>query len=515
MNRWPHQIRGVKEVLDLVYQDKRRICLTSPTGGGKTLIVSDLLDWAMQQNYRAVVYSNRKMMVDQLSAALHAAGLEHGVRSPDHDDERHLPLQISSIQTEIVRSKKRTDWKLHDAHFVFVDEAHIQTGPEASKILEAHHEAGAALVGVTATPLDLEGLYEDLVIAGTASELRKCGALVLAYHYGCDEPDFRVFKKLRETAETVSEAASRQAIVRPGLFARVLDWFEKLNPDHKPTILFAPGVRESIYFAEQFTLAGITAAHIDGQDVWAHGRLYESNAEVRASVLKASREGRCPVICNRFVLREGINAPWLGHCILATVFGSLSSYLQSVGRLLRASPGLSTVAIQDHGGNWWRHGSPNCDRQWYIGATAKAMNGMRTDAERSGKAPQPSRCPACGAIQVWKSPVCQFCGHERKARVKISRPVVQMDGTLKEMTGDVWRPRRVCTRHDGPAIWKRMYFRSLQPKANGRTFRAAMALYAQENDWGWPARDWPFMPVSDYDLFLSVRDVPREMLIQE
>jgi hypothetical protein len=90
-----------------------------------------------------------------------------------------------------------------------------------------------------------------------------------------------------------------------------------------------------------------------------------------------------------------------------------------------------------------------------------------------------------------------------------------MDGSLVEMHGDIFRPRRVYGHPNGPDLWKRMYFRSLQPKANGRTFRAAAALFAQENKWGWPDRNWPFMPVSDYDLYLPVRDVPREMLIQE
>ena len=75
-------------------------------GVAKTLIVADILAHMLARECRAVVYSNRRMMVDQLSAAMDAAGLKHGVRSPDHDDEGHLPLQISSIQTEIARTKR-------------------------------------------------------------------------------------------------------------------------------------------------------------------------------------------------------------------------------------------------------------------------------------------------------------------------------------------------------------------------------------------------------------------------
>jgi superfamily II DNA or RNA helicase len=302
----------------------------------------------------------------------------------------------------------------------------------------------------------------------------------------------------------------------PGVFGRVLKWFDILNPERKPTILFAPGVRESIYFAEEFSKSGIVAAHIDGQDVWANGKLYRSNQEVRDNVLAASKSGKCVVLCNRFVLREGIDAPWLHHCVLATCVGSLSSYIQAVGRLLRAYPGIREVTIQDHGGNWWRHGSPNADRQWAIGATANIVAGRRADELR--KAPseaKPSRCPACGMIQVWKSAVCQDCGHECRPGAKRSRIVVQTDGTLREMMGDIFKPRRTYSASNGPALWKRMYYRSKQPKAKGRTFRAAAALFAMENNWGWPDPKWPWMPYNPEDWFQRVVDVPEDMLIQE
>ncbi len=512
---WPHQVRGHRAVLEAIDAGKRRIVLASPTGMGKTRIVQRLIEDFLAMGKRVVLYSNRKMMVQQLSDALNEAGVNHGVRSPNHDDERHFPFQISSIQTEISRYNK-ADWRLHDAHLVIVDEAHLNTGDKARTILSAHHEQGAAILGVTATPLDLEDVYEHLIVAGNLSEGRSCGALIPALHFGCDEPDLRAFKKLRESAENVTEGDARKAMMVPGLFGRVLDWFEKLNPQHAPTILFACGVPESIWFAEQFTQAGISAAHIDGNDVWANGRLYKSSQEVRANVLDASKNGKCQVICNRFVLREGVDAPWLAHGIFATIFGVLSSYIQSGGRLLRNHHSLQRVTIQDHGGNWWRWGSLNADRAWFIGATGSMVAGLRADQLRATSSDRkPSRCPKCGMVQVWKSAVCQGCAFECKPGAKVSRPVVQVDGTLKEMSGDIFRPHAVCRHPDGPARWKQMYFRSLQPKANGRSFRAAMALFAYENNWQWPARDWPYMPIDPIDFFKPVRDVPQDTLYQE
>src|SRR5262249_18752567 len=161
------------------------------------------------------------------------------------------------------------------------------------------------------------------------------------------------------------------------------DSFERLNPLHRRTILFAPGVPESIWFAEQFVKKGVSAVHIDGENVWVNGTLYESSRTAREDVLAASKEGRIVVLCNRFVLREGIKAPWLVHGILATVFGSLQSYLQAGGRLLRAYPGLESVSLQDHGGNWWRHDSLNADREWRLEDTNTSVAGRREDRMRA------------------------------------------------------------------------------------------------------------------------------------
>jgi superfamily II DNA or RNA helicase len=519
--RWPHQLYGHRATLEAFDAGHRRVCLTSPTGMGKTQIVTDVIADFLAAGKRVALYSNRRMMIDQLSRAMDEAGFRHGIRSPDHDDERQLSLQISSIQTETKRAGKG-DWKLHDAQLAVIDEAHLNTGEGARRIIDAHEADGCCILGVTATPIDLGDTYTHLITAGTAAEGRACGALVLAHHIAPDEPDWKEFNKTRkgrkigEEADAISAAEAKSAIMRPGIFGRVIENYRKYNPEQKPGILFGPDVAGSLAFAEQFTIAGIEAVHIDGDDVWARGRLWKSNQKVRDSVLEASRDGRVKVICNRFVLREGIDAPWLSYGIFATVFGSLSSYLQSGGRLLRAHSSLASVTIQDHGGHWWRFGSLNASRQWFLNATNTAMLGAHGDRQR--KLPseaKPSPCPSCREVQVWRSNTCQFCGWVAAPGRKVSRPVVQSDGSLREMAGDVWKPRRICQRTDGPAIWKRMYFRSKQPKANGRTFRAAFALFAMENHFAWPNEKWPYMPINYLDFYRPVRDVPEDMLIQE
>ena len=79
--------------------------------------------------------------------------------------------------------------------------------------------------------------YDHLIIAGTNSELRECGALVPAVHWGAGEPDT---KNIKKTAWEYTENDVRKVMQVQRIIGRVLEWLNKLNPEHKPTILFAP-----------------------------------------------------------------------------------------------------------------------------------------------------------------------------------------------------------------------------------------------------------------------------------
>jgi superfamily II DNA or RNA helicase len=505
---WMPQANAIRQVTDALADGQRRICLALPTGGGKSRIACELIrDW-LHVGYKVSLYTNRKMLIEQLVRTLNTFGLSHGTRSAAHM-ETELPtndaLQVSSIQTESSRVLKKKTWQLHEADRIIVDEAHLNASATAKTLLDLHLAQGASYVGLTATPLDIGHLYDHLIVAGTNSELRACGALVPALHYGPDEPDCKKIKKSKiEEHRDYSEAEVRKVMNVQTLFGRIVEWFNKLNPEHKPSICFAPGVPESIWLAEEFSKNGIEAAHIDGQTCFYKGERYDSDREVRDEILRASRAGEVKIICNRFVLREGIDAPWLAHGILATIFGSLQSYLQSVGRLLRAHHSLDSVTIQDHGGNWWRHGSANADRHWELGDTDDVAQGIRQERLRQKIDREPMVCPQCKKIMMTSRCSCGFM------ITKKSRPVIQEDGTLKEHGGDIFRPRFTRHNHDTQALWEKMYFRSRNAK-KPRTFRAAMGLFVYENGY-WPPADLPFMPKNPRDHFRLVKDVPRSDL---
>jgi len=507
MPLWPHQEKGIAEVHAAISSGKRKIVLTSPTGGGKSRMIGTLLADYVRQDRKAILYTNKKMLTTQNADVLAEMGLTYGFRADGHETDFRQLLQIASMQTEHSRVSRAKVRVLHDAELVIVEEAHVQMGPTVRAILQQHHDKGAAIVGITATPLDMGEFYETLIVSGTNSELRACGALVPAIHYGADEPDLKAMNIKETEGNNLSEKQQKKAIMTKTIFARVGEWFEKLNPEHKPTVLFGPGVEESLWFAERFREKfGFGTAHIDGADVWINGKFYKADDEARKAVAQGSESGEIVLVANRYVLREGVNWPWVRHGILAYVVGSLQTYLQIGGRFLRSYPGKDSCTIQDHGGAWWKFGSLNADRDWDIRYTNAMVCALRADRMRKKKEHEPWRCP-CGRIMVGGK-ACE-CG--RVIPPKKSRPVVMEDGSLREMTGDIFKPRRIYKQPDGRAKWERMWHRSRTEKGS-RNFRAAMALFAKENNFGWPDPTWPFMPKNEMDTFLLCSEVPRDRL---
>lgn len=502
---WNSQERAVQGVIVAAQKDQRRIVVTSPTGGGKTVMMMELI---RRFSCPSSLYTNRRMLREQTSEVMEHYGIEHGVRASGVDPALLRDVQVSSIMTEESRVYKKGRWDLHGAKLVLIDECHNQTGKVARKIIGAHVDDGAVVVGFTATPLDLEGMYEHLIIAATNSELRECGAHVICQTYAPDEPDLKHVKQVK-VGEDLSEPENRKAIMRPGIFGRVYDNWKALNPDARPAILFGPDVAGSLYFAEEFHKKGVPAAHIDGERIWICGETYASDQSVRDHLEKLSESGEVKVVCNRFVMREGIDWPWLYHCIMATVFGSVTSYLQSGGRLLRAHDSLDHVLLQDHGGNWHRHGSLNADREWSLGLTSHMVTSMREERLREKKEAEPIVCPQCGRVRL-SGPKCRQCGHESTKR---SRVVVQANGELKEHEGEIYKPRRVREFPNTQKLWESMYHRAKNSK-NKMTFRQAMGLFRYENHY-YPPKTMPLMPVREADWYRKVRDVPSSDLTRQ
>lgn len=506
---WPHQTTGCQDVISSINNGNRRIILTSPTGGGKTDIMTALIEYFSSNVQKSVLYTNRRMLFAQTDKRLTKHGIDHGLRAAGYEPRLLDDVQLCMTPSEHQAVYKKQRRELHPANLVLVDEIHCQNGDMMRQIMQDHYEQGAAIVAMTATPLDLEGEWDDLIIAGNNSQLRACGALLPAYTYCPDQPDVKLIKKYKVqdgNGKDLTDKQNNEVIMRPGVFGRVLTHWKRLNPDRKPTLLFGPDVGGSLFFAEEFRKAGVRSAHIDAKQIWWNGGFLPSDDANREAVLKATETGEIEVLCNRFVLREGIDLPHIAVGILATVFGSLKTYLQSVGRILRAAPGLTEVTLIDHGANFIRHGSPNENREWKLGQTGYKTTGIRMENMREKPESEPIICPKCGAARL-SGPDCVKCGYTYRKR---SRAVVQVDGTLKMVEGPSFKKHYIKREPDTEKKWIQMYHRGRSEKWDA-TFRECYGYFMHENHY-YPPKDMPFMPTNPEDWFEKVRDVPRERL---
>lgn len=476
---WPTQERGLQAIRDAIKAGHRRILVTAPTGAGKTLIMATIAHGLKEKMRRGIVYANRRMLAVQTSRKLHQAGADHGVILSGERTAFLRDVQVASIQT-MHSWMKRDRAELHPADVVMVDEPHAFKGEMVRSIMAQHAEQGAIQIGFTATPIGLAADYDVLVEAGTKKELRSTGALVRARTFGPDEPDL---KHIGTEKAHYTENEQKELIIRPKVFGRVWDnwrilqqrfWaIDKPRENAKPTLLFAPGVPYSRWFAEQFEHRGVRAAHIDGK----------TPDDERKQIEAASRDGDIKVVCNRYVLREGIDWPWIDHMILACVMGSLQTWIQSVGRGLRACPDTNKqfVVVQDHGGHFWRHGDINDDIDWQLGDSLTDLHRKRRESIRSGDEKEDMRCPQCGEIiKPWEAQQYGGCPHCGKKFKRSVREVVQVDGTLKRMYGQA-RPRR--RKHpvklDSVALWDRCFWASLHAKRK-MTLSQVRAWYNSE-----------------------------------
>lgn len=524
MQLWPHQTKGIADVFAAIEVGHKEIVLTSPTGAGKTLMMVEMSKAFSSQGKKVALYTHRIKLTQQALPRFREAGLTVGVRASgfsDHKDDE-ADVQICSFQTEQVRVIKRRlkhtaggehakrTFPLVQADIVFVDEAHMMRSPTMMGIIDEHIENGTVVILVTATPIGMKRDNSHLIVAGKNSELRECGALLRAKYFAPDELDMRFIKKT-SSQEYLLNGRYRKVWLQQ-VIGRIVKHWKRMNKDWLPTIGFAPSVQDSLGLAKEFYEQGVPSAHIDAKNIWIEGKEIPSTRDNWLILVDMIESGKIKFVSNRFVLREGIDLPIFYQAIFATPVASFKSYIQAAGRVLRNYPGYDEVLISDHAGNWWRHPSPNADHDWHelFDADEYKVSKELQESYADNKEPEPICCPKCFALRI-SGAACMECGFKHE---QSSRRIVQLNGTLREVTGKANRKQVVTQRQDTEKKWTSTYFQMLNAskKGNPKTFNQVLGYFKYKHHHN-PPKNLRFMPKKPDDWNSYVTSVPRKDLL--
>lgn len=515
---YDYQQRTVDAVRRREAKGKFRCCLSAPTGSGKTLIAADLLG---DSGKRQILFTHRKTLFDQLSGVLDSCQVPYGRIASGYKADPSKPVQLAMVQT----ATKRIEQLL--SHFepfdrVLIDEMHVMGGPTWLYLFEVLHNLGASVIGFSATPDDLGGRVDGVHQVVSVQELITRGILTPPIVFGCGAPDLEAVERLRRDSKGEFLAGDIQKLVKPQvIFGQVLANRRRLCPDNRPFFLFAQSVKASLYWAQHLTLNNCPTAHIDGDDVWVDGRPYKSDTAARTDVFARIEAGDLEGASNRFVMREGVDLPVVGHIICTCPVALRRTWVQMCGRGMRAytknlyskgSPILyqkHSLIVQDHSGSCHLHPELDSDEPFDWTLPSGVAERARIKSLRDETIQEPITCPQC-CCQRMAGETCPHCGYRSAKRC---RYVIQADGSLKLVSGKLFKPRVIRPRDGDDKIWRRAYWAA--KKNSKRTFEQAYTWIAHENGWRWLPRDLPLMPRQDYLWFLPICEVPMGELIPE
>lgn len=401
----PYQADAIQEARDRINAGRLAPLLVAPTGAGKTIIEAAMIQshLAIDDGHRVLVVAHRRELIGQIASTLVRMGVTSiGEICPGVIQRPTARVQVASTQTLRARNL------FPPASLLVFDEAHHYSSDDWHQLTRGY--PGVIRVGFTATPMRSDGrgmspAFDSLVVVSTIKELTAQGHLVSCKVIAPAKP-------LKKPNLTHSPADAYLTPVfkcgTPGPAAQGMR-----------TVVFADYVVNAEKFVAEFRAKGVDAVVI-------HGELPDHE---RTATLQAHARGA--VLVNCMVLTEGWDSPETACCILARGCGSVSTYLQIVGRVLRpcgkcaaclaakASPmslrqpcEKRAMLIDLTGRSFYDHGAPDDDRSYSL--TGK---GIRRTGDKES---EPSYCPVCGqpVEEPPNSWPCAVCGHQPEGQIE-------------------------------------------------------------------------------------------------
>lgn len=333
-----------------------RLLYQLPTGGGKTIIFSEIADrFIRKYNKKVVVLTHRIELCRQTSAALKMMGIKNKiVDSAVKKISRAETYSCYVAMVETLKNRiKQGQAMLDDVGLVIIDEAHHNS---FHKLLGKFKNA--SVIGVTATPLSsdinlpLKRNYDELVTGEGIDSLIEQGFLARPSTWRYDV-ELNTLKTGIQGDFTVSTSDALYS--SPPMLELLLHAYEA-HAKNKKTLIFNTGVFTSKQVCTYFNDHGYPARHLD----------HQTPAAEREEILKWLKRTRGAILTSVSILTTGFDEPTIQAVILNRATNSLTLYHQMIGRGSRRLPQKKTFTIIDLGNNTDRFGDWNQPLDWKL-----------------------------------------------------------------------------------------------------------------------------------------------------
>ncbi|MEN2416034.1 DEAD/DEAH box helicase [Flavobacterium mesophilum] len=325
---------------------KHHLLYQLPTGGGKTVIFSEIVRRYLSNNdKKVVVLTHRIELCKQTSKMLKGFGVSNKIINskvkelPDQNDYSCFVAMVETLKNRI------NDEKLHldNIGLVIIDEAHYNS---FRKLLNSFKNA--FILGVTATPLSsniklpMHQSYDELIVGDTIGSLIDKGFLARAttYSYDVGLTSLKVGINGDYTVKSSDDLYTNTMMQEKLLHA----YTERSLG--KKTLIFNNGIHTSLYVYDTFREAGYDIRHLDNT----------SSSEERKDILQWFKKTPDAILTSVGILTTGFDEPTVETIILNRATKSLTLYFQMIGRGSRKLPGKDEFTVIDLGNNAARFG---------------------------------------------------------------------------------------------------------------------------------------------------------------
>lgn len=358
----PYQDKFLSDVTEAMKSFRHVMCQL-PTGGGKTLVFSEIARRASIKGSNILIVSNRSELLIQSGGSLARFNIHAEYISPKYRKVPTAKVVVAMAQTLRRRiDKPEMEAYLRSVDLLIIDEAHMAD-------FDFLHESGifknTYTLGFSATPkrsgksrqLGLD--YSAICYGVPASELVDGGFLVPARYFTLDAPDLSKVEVDSKDGDYKSGQLFK-AFNSPQRYEGLAREYQRICPSTL-ALCFCANQAHAITTCAELNAAGIPSRFLIsgfGKDDEGY-ELLESHKHLtgkREDILAAFARGEFLILVNSGILVAGYDRPEIRTIILNSSTMSLTRYLQMIGRGSRPSEGKDHFKVLDFGGNFAREG---------------------------------------------------------------------------------------------------------------------------------------------------------------